>query len=67
MLRVIAVICVAAAAAAPAALARHSPDDYAPRRSVVPTSSVRDELDARLGPKCVFAAATICSPRRRQP
>jgi hypothetical protein len=54
MLRLIVTLCIAAAAAAPAAVALHGPDDYAPKRPlVVPTFSVRDELDARLGPKYV--------------
>jgi hypothetical protein len=54
MLRLIVALCIAAAAAAPAAVALHGPDDYVPRRPVVvPSFSVSDELDARLGPKYV--------------
>jgi len=54
MLRAFLIVCVVAASSAPAAFARHAPDDFAAPRQVAPlTFSVTDELDARLGPKYV--------------
>jgi hypothetical protein len=52
MLRAFVIVCVVAASAAPAAVARHAPDDFArPHQVASHTFSVTDELDARLGPK----------------
>jgi hypothetical protein len=54
MLRAFVIVCVVAASSAPAAVARHAPDDFAGPHRVAPlTFSVTDELDARLGPKYV--------------
>jgi hypothetical protein len=62
LLSMLTAACVAAALAAPAAVARHAPDDSARPRQVVPsTFTMLDERDARLGPKYVTVPAVYGS------
>jgi hypothetical protein len=60
MSRVVAIAVIAAAVAAPSAVAAHAPGDVtAPLRNTRPASAGNEQIDARLGPKYVTVPTSL--------